>query len=629
MRISCAILFCASVLLAADQPAKDVRAILDSIRSDSDREASDIEFAPGPSPSAELPLVIELWSQYPDEGAQRFWARFVPNARYVEILMMYHVEYPTSVQDLGSSRGGWIVERGAISTPAYQALLSGFTLATRAVLKSRVGREAKTPPKEGDAGALGKHMFRLGNVWEGGGDWDFCAPDRCFRDGSVNDAGKAFACGRLFRQWRGRVRLRELPGSPEDVVEGFRREMKGCPDWRREARAAYLGWEGDRRDLEALRAIRPRSPVVSRAIRQLELVDDSLHSATGLARLLDATADPDLTFRVWARRVLRSRFSRSYKAKLAREFRSSAETGEQQRLLTEFGRADPDDESLFREAIEHPSPRIRVLAAARLGSWDVLCEIARNKQSRRSEEFYARVWAIGALETVGPEVRNKVGPLLAAMLGDGGEDVRVRGAAAVAMGRMGFREAVPQLLAIVDQPLTERPVVLEEGRTMGMEEYLLMHDLRAAAIRALGLLRARESGARMRAMLAEGTAAGRLDDGGLASLAGESLARIGLAEARVDLSAALCAAGDDQRPSWERRLRLLDSIVAGDLEGIIAVYDGGREDLLANGSYGPCDRYWVDLLAEVARPEDLARFAERRADLADADGELVRKALRR
>jgi transcriptional regulator with XRE-family HTH domain len=121
---------------------------------------------------------------------------------------------------------------------------------------------------------------------------------------------------------------------------------------------------------------------------------------------------------------------------------------------------------------------------------------------------------------------------------------------------------------------------------------------------------------------------GELGEGGLAAVAADSLARLGKAEARPLLVEAISRTESDSREPWAQRLLLLESILQRDARGILRAFDGGRGNVCASGSFAPCDRYWIELLVDTLPAEELARLATETATMSDADGRLVRAALR-
>lgn len=115
--------------------------------------------------------------------------------------------------------------------------------------------------------------------------------------------------------------------------------------------------------------------------------------------------------------------------------------------------------------------------------------------------------------------------------------------------------------------------------------------------------------------------------GGLASVAGEVLARVGFADASGELESALESAEADAKGCWARRLSLLDSILGRSGAGILRAFDRGRDNFYASGCFAPCDRYWVDLLVDVVAADEIRRLATTGEGSDEANGRILRAAI--
>jgi hypothetical protein len=152
-------------------------------------------------------------------------------------------------------------------------------------------------------------------------------------------------------------------------------------------------------------------------------------------------------------------------------------------------------------------------------------------------------------------------------------------------------------------------------------------EVRCGAVRALGLLRAQEGAGVLLGILGRGVATGNVEENGLNAVVGDSLARIGAPAAESLLVEARRIAESNDKASWDRRLQLLRAIRAGDGRGIVDAFDGGRVLVTAMGFFGPCDRFWVDLLAEVVPLDELNSMAAERRSARGREAEIVRAAL--
>lgn len=620
------ILFAANAITVHAGPEEArVRALVDNYRSEESRRVWDTTFEGTGAIEVDAFTAEYTWDVW--WKCSYALVHFVPKTDSVEIqcivLNSIPPDGPTWIPD------GCTVKVTSISRIEYVSLLTGFALISRAALTPRAERGAPPPPNQAPVHRpVGELQLRVGPLWEGSGVY---TPDLWVENGliepSIDARARTLLASQLLEERLGTYKFVELASTPASVLAMLREGFSSTRGWRRDLRAALLGWLGDRSDLPMLDATFPRTLPIDRARLQLEVVEDALRSRVGLARLLDLADERDPGLRAWARTVIRAKFATPYKTKLAKEFRAARDDYSRQQLLKEYNLVDPSDEELHREALSHPSVRIRVMAADRLKAWDVLVAIAKDTSRRSGDEFQARVRAIQLLGYGPLEARRDLGRAVTEILRDKRDDVRARGAAAEAIGRAGLRAGVPAILEALEEPAPARPVVLEDGRVIEPAEYEWCCDIRFGLVRAVGLLRVREGMRRLLEILRSGLNSERMEEGGLASVAGEALARIGDPDAKGELESALERANADAKDCWARRLSLLDSIVAGNGAGILRAFDHGRDNIYVSGCFAPCDRYWVDLLVEVVPADELKRLATTEDGMADANSRLLRAAI--
>ena len=606
----------------ADSTEDRVRALIDSYRSGDSRGKWEVVFDPATA-NAPGPLVCEYsW----DDGDQLRYGqlRFEPRAGAVAVLALTLVTLPKDGPSWTPE--GCKVRQATMSPEVYAEFIKSAQLVVRARLARRTDPGAAPALQRQGRWHVGNIRIRVGALWDGKGD---LTPAVWVEEGlveaSIQEHSRAFLLERVLARSVASLTLERVQVPVAGLVSSLRKGLASTTGWRRDLRAAFLGWLGGVEDLEALRATKSLTPVTARACRQIELLTSAESSEKGLERLLNLTADPDAGLSAWARVVGRANFTDAYKKKLARDYHQAEDWNVRNAVLEEYGRADPSDDFLRAEALKDPEPAIRAMAARQMGRWRILLKIAKDKSARRKGDGDGRLLAIHALGRFSGAKQDDIGAALARILLDDGDDVDARKEAAEAIGFLGYREAIPQLVAMLDEL---RPSEGRDSDSSGSRGYAM----RVGVVRTLGLLRARESSDALLQVLRNGVEGENLDERGLAAVAGESLARIGDRRAESWLRQA-CERADannaENKAEWHRRLRLIRAISAGDGAGILEVFDDGRVLVRASGWFGSCDRFWIDLLVDVVAVGDLRKLATARAHRKNREAAVIRAALER
>ena len=176
--------------------------------------------------------------------------------------------------------------------------------------------------------------------------------------------------------------------------------------------------------------------------------------------------------RAWLYAQLRKRYPAAFGVRVIRQFGAKADL----ELVREFWNFTHD-----RAAV----PALLVIAGRKSE------ELAVRKESLR----LLIMWTL-------PKDRERTRSRLAAILLDETDDVRVRGAAATALGRMGDRRSIPALRRQLLRPTPERPVFINSVRHR--DAYLDRFDLRGPVALALADLGATEAIPELEATLGDG-----------------------------------------------------------------------------------------------------------------------------
>lgn len=398
------------------------------------------------------------------------------------------------------------------------------------------------------------------------------------------------------------------------VAERLLKELEGCSDWRARFRIRILGALGEKKAVPVLEKMGgEESPVgyeAAIALKQIETLQLEDPVPT-LGALLDY---PDPIVREWAHAVLRERYATVYRDQLVALFDRSGVEGKLLAIdsLAEFA---PADLSLARRGLADGSARVRVEAGLRLldaghveGLEEVFLAAAADKGLTNREEFWARTGAVDGLPFL-PGGGERTRKALTRILADEADDVIVRGAAALSLGRLGDPAAIPALLEVFRSPVPEAPVYLQEppagwdeemeAEFRSVETYLQRDDVRSDAARALGLLRAKEAVAPLMGYLAREPTD---HDHNLRATIALSLAQIAAPQARPIL---------EQLEDREMRtycLDLMDALNAADtLDALLAFCEKHPKHELT---------FVLRTLSKLASPEELKALAKKHPKIA-------------
>jgi len=176
--------------------------------------------------------------------------------------------------------------------------------------------------------------------------------------------------------------------------------------------------------------------------------------------------------RNWLEAQLRERYPAAYRKHVKRRFRDNSEND----VVREFWRLTHD----------------RAVAPVLLAT-----------AGRKTEELGARRAALQLLtEWKLPDDADAIQAGLAAIVVDREDDVRVRGAAAAALGCLGDRRSIPALRRQLMSSTPERPVFI--GSVQNRDAYLDRHDMRGPIALALAELRDKAAIPDLEALLADG-----------------------------------------------------------------------------------------------------------------------------
>ncbi|HEX5030249.1 MAG TPA: hypothetical protein VFX78_02180 [Candidatus Eisenbacteria bacterium] len=608
----------------AGEAERSVQMLVDGVRSDASRAGWDVMLE-APHTVSRGPVTCEyVW----DESYRLTYGYvvFVPTEAAVDVMyVMLHTIPPGGP---AWSADGVSIRTATMSFDDYDVFLRSVRLVASAQLQRRPAARPDEPPAS-TTPRVGSVCIRLGDIWGGRGDLTPEAWDNGLIGSVIDEKARAFLCDRLLAITTDALSLDATDRSSDTLLRRLRAELPSVDGWRRDLRAAFLGWMGTPQDVGALLAVKPVSPAAERAVVQIETMAAARKGKAGVERMMLIAKGDDAGLRAWARLVLRSRFTSAYKDGIATDYRSGGTYRSRRAALEEYEWVDPQDTRLYREALADASAGIRAIAARRLRVTARLVELAKNKDLRGEGDFVGRLAAIRSLGdlAIGQVM---VGRVLLGIFTDEGDDVRVRKEAAEAIGRSGYGSAIPQLVAMLERPRDTVPVSLREDDAIDKETYVSRHDVRFGAARALGLLRARVGVDGLSSILKDGIVDGHVEEGGLASVAGEALARIGESTSLPLLEMARDAADGSAREEWSRRIALAKGIASGDGEAILSAFREGREVVTLSGSFGPCDRYWIDLLSDVVRLDDLKVLASKYPEGATAEvvGGALEKAAR-
>lgn len=608
----------------AGDPEEMARELIEQFRTQQSKEEMEVRFSPPPWPG-DRGMTCEFWWER-ELGPDLFdIVSFVPRGDDVEVLELRMQVCEPRFEGVA---GPWelpVLRRASLPKEAFVELGSAAQVVAQAWLTPRA-RPVNAVPKPSMRGVgEGVLRLRMDEILEGRGvilveNWVLG-----LIGAEIDETAKVQMCRTLLE--RALEGLDWKPVQPvESIADRLRAELATTRGWRREIRAAFLGWLGSADDAGALRAIEPSTPVIERAILQLEAVGSALKDEAGVEALLALADSRDYGLRRWAQLVAGERFKPAYQRKLERVYATSGDWEVRQAALEEYERVDPGEIRLLKLALADPVAEIRASAGARLNDATVLLPLAVDKKLVQDSDYLARIIAIRALGDLPVQTREVAGAALLGILDDTRDDCEVRKRAAEAMGHLGFHEAIPELIRLLKKPPPRRPISLRDPKPIDGDAYRLMFDIRYGIIRALGLLRAKEAVVTIMEILDQAIEEEDLGDGGLPATSGEALARIGDPAARPVLQRALAVCKPEDRESWESRLRLLQAIELRVGPEILLQSQGSCRIDLSGSDYAG-ERFWVRLLADVVDKKELMWMAEKCAAEGDSSESLVRAAI--
>jgi hypothetical protein len=558
-----ALLAVAGTAVAQDVRAQ-VRAFVDSLRSEEERRGSRVVL-----PDVELPAdrAVEIEYRMGHHTITYGLLRFELEGDTVRVA---RTEFVTYLPDVGLppfAKAGLRVEEARLTRATYDAFVHGL------LLLGSVRLEPQTECVKGHTG--GSLFLKVGDALRTEVTVPYARPSEVLQ-GRIDDSGRGLLWFRFvatrMRTWR----LKKV-ADPALVAGHLLAGLAEVQGWRRDLRVLGLGWLGHEPALVKLRELDRNAPLVNLAIHQIELVVECESSPTPpkvFQKLLN-WGFPGVS--EWAHELLKSRYPAAYKDVLKMLF-SSPTPADRLRAVQEMEKVDATDHSLARAALEDPAAEVRVEAARILKETEPLLAIVRDRKLRLENGWSPRCAAIIYLTWDYPPTSNpkQVGPVLVAVATDESDDVRIRHGAAVGLGCLGYREAIPVLLKL----LMQHPV-----------QGVGTRDLRSGAAQALGCLRAGEG---VGALIELFEASPRKYNTQRQEL-GNALGRIGDSRGLDALRKAAAAAKEKREHSWwERCATYAEAIQARD-----------AKTLLTRGLTGGCPAYIVTLLADLFDVKEL------------------------
>jgi HEAT repeats len=371
---------------------------------------------------------------------------------------------------------------------------------------------------------------------------------------------------------------------PEAVAPLLLKDLAGTSlPWQRPARIRALGRLGCSTAVPVLERLEPAGQDVNTALAQIRLIQECRGAKRAPVPLMDLAASRK-KLQPWALALLAERFPDACRAVLYRRFDSRSREQRDQ-SLSDLHAFDPADLTLARRARKDPDERLRVRGAVMLDDWELLLALTRDAAVLEEVRFDA-IHALTDLRysrTKGwsepPGDRQIVGQALIGLLDDTSPEIRRWAAGGIAA--LGYREAVPALLATLGSALSE-PV---DG------------DRAAALASALGYLRSKEA----------------------IQPLGEALERHASEHVGVDIGLALASMADPDVLPILRRHADDDLPYQGAYQQCFYVYDTFREPnvlwIFESQGPGAVDqgpaRYISELLADLLTVEELRMWASR------------------
>jgi HEAT repeats/PBS lyase HEAT-like repeat len=549
---------------------------------------------------------------------------FTPGEEAVVVTNLDYGSYLLGMRDLAFRGIGFTYSVGSLQPGAYRELVAKLLLVRAAKLEWKEGRvpESRELSETFSSGDGELHVYLVsGGKTLLSGDLRVPAydPREVFAK-RIDDTGRAILYVALVLEAVEGVQDRMVTDADRTALaDALTTELAALGEdeeaFRKRLRIASLGALGHEAAIPAIRAnlkhrLLDREAQV--AIRKIEILN--LEDPKEALEALMNHPIPDL--RDWGEAVMRERYAEEYRAAVVALF-SSEDPADRVEALAKLRRHAPKDPTLALKGMADPYPRVRVPAATMV--WDaerkpectgILLAVAADKSLTTRFDFWARTGAMEGLTWHGPrgaveEIRKGLEPIAL----DETDDVTARGSALLALGYLGDRKAIPTALTVYLSKVPKKPVYLhaapgwvaEDVIERDLKEYLQGDDVRADAVRTLGILRAKIAVPPMTEFLADAPAE---HERNLRSSTARALARIGDPRAREALERwAGRQTGRHGRDWAENLLALFGALTSKDPAKAMLDHleDGGR--------WG--DPIWIEIaLADLADDDRLAELAK-------------------
>ncbi|HEX5137071.1 MAG TPA: hypothetical protein VFY93_08875 [Planctomycetota bacterium] len=582
MRQACLLLaVCASA--AADDLAEEVRAFIDRHRAPASLASYETVVADAPAPPADrLRLEYRVGNYVYSCGLLSLTRR----GDVVDLLRVdVRVADPATPLPPGFEPGVRIA-RATVPHAEFDRMLKKVALVRGARLRQREDTEVETEGTVSFAiSGAGRLRLEVGDGTPLEVVLEPAGAEVVIQD-TIDDRGRALLLLDLIEDEADRWPVEEADA--KGVSERLAGDLGEVDDWRRRLRVVALGYLGRAEAMPALRRLE-RDAYVDAALAQIRISSQCEGAGAAPAALLDLVAKGHPLLDSWARHLLAARFPDGYIAAIRARLEAE-DPSVRADALTELERLAPDDLEPARRAREDPHACVRAEAARILGDANALLLIARDK-TLAGEESMARGSAIIYLtwldqprdgrEWVEPPGDCDVtGKALVAILRDESEGFDVRAKAARGLGDLGYRPAIPDLLA-----------TFGAGPTRHWRRW----ELASEAAYALGQVRAKEA-----VMPFVRALHGGQGDPAYRSTVGIALAEIGARRGMPALrrQREIGRADPTQIAWWDASIALLDAIQRRDAMAILERVRGSP-------------RFPSTLLADVFTGEELRALAAR------------------
>jgi len=403
--------------------------------------------------------------------------------------------HASSLPDPPGYRSGCTTAIAEVPVPQLHSLLRDLLLLKGAgLVRSHDG--AKLPGRPSTGARYGRVRVEIGRTWEFEDEISPFEFVRLLADEGIGATALARLLLEYVREATDAWAFRPVTPAEEGALcAELLRTIPAAAGFRQRFRVLALGALGYEPAADLLAQLATsKCSEAALAIRQIDLRRRYFTGVKPPPELRDAVLSGDPWLANWAKSLVLSRSTEDYKRLLRSAFVGATQAG---RLfaLEELAALDPADTSLAADAITDSAPQVRIEGARLLRRPDILFDAIASKAIVGEEGVLSRQAAIGCvsweLTPIGDTRAS--GDLLRAVLLDATDDVRVRQAAAEATGHLMDTRAIPDLMRVVQSSVPRQPVYLGEHREIDVAEYLSLDDVRIGAVRALGMLRAKEA----------------------------------------------------------------------------------------------------------------------------------------